>query len=80
MMYQVLCRQRPKRYACKTQGKCPRRQKGGLRFLPNPWSLEVATSIGILNWDKFVYYPNQQYVSCCGNRLEPIGDWAYLHE
>ncbi|MHC4091486.1 MAG: hypothetical protein ACYSVY_14650 [Planctomycetota bacterium] len=47
----------------------------------NPWMLEVFTPSGILNFDRFIYYPLQNYPSdWCGQPLEPIGDWAYLHE
>ena len=47
----------------------------------NPWMLEVFTPSGILNFDKFIYYPLQNYPRhWCGQPLEPIGDWVYLHE
>jgi hypothetical protein len=50
-------------------------------FDGNPWVLKVGASTGILDFDEFMYYPLQNYpASRCGNRLEPIRDWAYMHE
>ena len=46
----------------------------------NPWILMVFTPSGILNFDKFLYYPSQDYGSWCGDPLERVADWAYLHE
>jgi len=45
------------------------------------WMLEVPCSSGILNWDVFVYFPSGEYPDRgWGGWLEPIGDWAYVHE
>lgn len=50
-------------------------------FDGNPWVLMVHTSTGPLNFDKFMYYPLQNYPPCrCGNRVERIRDWAYMHD
>lgn len=47
----------------------------------NPWILEVFTPSGFINFDKFIYYPLQNYPShWCGQPLEPIRNWVYLHE
>jgi hypothetical protein len=46
----------------------------------NPWILEVSTPSGILNFDRFLYYPMQNYGPWCGDPLERVGDWAYHHE
>lgn len=50
-------------------------------FNGNPWVLKVSASTGLLNFDEFLYYPLQNYPACrCGNRVERIRDWAYMHE
>ena len=41
----------------------------------NPWVLCVPVSSGTLNWDLFLYFPNQNYPPD-----ERMGDWAYYHE
>jgi len=47
----------------------------------NPWVLYVFTPSGGLNWDMFMYFPNQNYPERgYGGSLERIGDWAYVHE
>lgn len=47
----------------------------------NSWVLMVPTSRGPLNFDCFVYYPNGNYPETgWGGWLEPVGDWAYVHE
>ncbi len=51
------------------------------RYHGNPWVLYVSTSSGILDFDMFIYYPDQNYPKCfCGNLLERVADWAYVHE
>ncbi len=51
------------------------------RWDGNPWVLSVFASKGVLNFDEFLCYPLQNYPATrCGNRLERVGDWAYLHE
>ena len=45
------------------------------------YELSVLTSKGPLNWDRFFYWPEQNYpTSLGGEAVEPIKDWAYLHE
>lgn len=46
----------------------------------NTWSLEVFTPSGLFDFDRFLYYPNQNYESHPWGVLEPMGRWAYLHE
>jgi hypothetical protein len=47
----------------------------------NPWVLTAIVSTGSVNWDKFLYFPLQNYPSTgYGGWLERIGDWAYVHE
>ena len=47
----------------------------------NPWVLYINTPNGMINFDRFIYLPNQNYPeSIQGERLEKIGSWAYLHE
>lgn len=47
----------------------------------NSWVLVVSTPSGVLNWDTFMYLPNQNYPqSGYGGVLERIDDWAYVHE
>lgn len=47
----------------------------------NPWILRISTPSGGINFDSFVYYPNQNYPETgYGGWLERIGDWAYVHE
>lgn len=45
------------------------------------YELRVATSIGVLNWDVFVYWPERNYpAQMYGGSVERIRDWAYVHE
>lgn len=48
----------------------------------NSWALLVQTSRGLVNWDLFMYFPRQNYPDrpTGDNRIERVGDWAYLHE
>lgn len=46
----------------------------------NPWVLCVPVSRGTLNWDLFLYFPNQDYPSGKYSAFERFGGWAYLHE
>ena len=51
------------------------------RFHGNPWVLVLETPTGPLKWDKFLYYPEQNYPSLAhGGWIEKVGAWAYLHE
>nr|CAA9289511.1 hypothetical protein AVDCRST_MAG63-4278 [uncultured Armatimonadetes bacterium] len=45
------------------------------------YELRVNTSLGMLNWDSLVYWPERNYPGhMYGGRVERIGDWAYVHE
>jgi len=47
----------------------------------NTWALTALVSRGLLNWDRFIYFPNQAYPERgFGGGLERIGGWAYVHE
>jgi hypothetical protein len=47
----------------------------------NPWAIVVFTPSGGINFDKFMYFPLQNYPEKgYGGRLQRIGDWAYVHE
>ena len=50
-------------------------------FAGNPWVLIVDTPRSALNWDQFMYFPQQNYPgSGYGGVLRRVGDWAYLNE
>ena len=40
------------------------------------YELFISTSIGVLNWDEFIYMPSGKY----GDSFQPVGKWAYYHE
>jgi hypothetical protein len=42
----------------------------------NPWILQLYVQTGILNFDRFFYFPRQNY----SGSMERIGVWAYHHE
>jgi hypothetical protein len=47
----------------------------------NPWALSVFTPSGFINFDIMLYLPNKNYPRHgYGGTLQPIGDWAYVHE
>ena len=47
----------------------------------NEWALFAMVSTGFINWDKFIYYPNQLYPEFGhGGSIQRIGRWAYVHE
>jgi hypothetical protein len=51
------------------------------RFDGNPWALYVFTPSGGINFDRFLYFPLQNYPKHgYGGSLQRIGDWAYVHE
>lgn len=51
------------------------------RYHGNPWVLVLEAPTGPLRWDKFVYYPLQNYPSLGhGGWFESVGEWAYVHE
>lgn len=45
----------------------------------NPWVLCVPVGRG-LNFDLFLYFPNQNYPPDERSAFERMGDWAYYHE
>ncbi|WP_291178530.1 hypothetical protein [Gimesia sp.] len=56
-------------------------QKARERYQENPWVLIVPTGSGGPNWDQMMYFPKQNYPkNGYGGWLEPVGDWAYVHE
>ena len=47
----------------------------------NEWALYAVVPTGVLNWDQFLYLPDQRYPEVgYGGWLERVGDWAYVHE
>ena len=51
------------------------------RFAGNSWVLQALVPSGIINFDQFMYFPNQQYPEFgYGGGVERIADWAYVHE
>lgn len=47
----------------------------------SPWELSVPCSQGPFNWDVFFYWPTRKYPDeIYGGGVQPIGDWAYVHE
>ena len=47
----------------------------------NAWALWVETPSGGINFDRFIYLPDQNYPAVAyGGTLERIDDWAYVHE
>jgi hypothetical protein len=50
-------------------------------YAKNDWCLIVDTPSGGINWDIFIYFPDQNYPKFgYGGVLERVGDWAYVHE
>lgn len=61
--------------------KCTTAEEIKTVCLDNPWKLTVHTSPGGINFDRFVYHPNQNYPEkAYGGTLQRIEDWAYVHE
>lgn len=51
------------------------------RFHGNRWVLTADVPVALLNWDLFVYLPDQNYSDWGqGSTLELLGAWAYAHE
>lgn len=51
------------------------------RFHGNPWVLVLDTPTGLFNWDRFVYYPQQNYPSLSNTGyFELVNGWAYIHQ
>jgi hypothetical protein len=47
----------------------------------NTWALSALVSRAMMNWDRFIYFPDRNYPeSGFGGTLERVGDWAYVHE
>jgi hypothetical protein len=47
----------------------------------NPWVLYMDCSSGGINFDRFVYFPKQNYPEeGYGGQIERIQNWAYVHE
>jgi hypothetical protein len=50
-------------------------------FAGNAWVLRAMVPSGVINFDQFMYFPNQQYPEFgYGGGVERIADWAYVHE
>jgi len=50
-------------------------------FAQDEWCLVIGTPSGGINFDIFIYFPNQNYPEHgYGGVLERTGDWAYVHE
>jgi len=50
-------------------------------YADNSWVLIVNTPFVCLNWDQMLYFPRQNYAEFRYHAgLEPVDDWAYLHE
>lgn len=59
-----------------TVGSAARNQYHG-----NPWALTANVPRALLNWDLFIYLPDQNYADWApGSTLELLGAWAYAHE
>ena len=55
--------------------------KDAARYGGNQWVLRASVPTGIINFDQFVYFPNQQYPRAgFGGWLQRIDAWAYVHE
>ena len=60
--------------------------EGGAEDMPGhfsgaPFELTVPCSIGLLNWDVFVYWPSEEYPDhMYGGWVERVEGWAYVHE
>ncbi len=54
----------------------------GIRDIENvPWELRINCSTGFLNRDVFFYWPVQKYPpQIYGGDVEPVVDWAYVHD
>jgi hypothetical protein len=47
----------------------------------NRWAIEVFTPGLGINFDRFIYFPDQNYAEFAfGGSLERIATWAYVHE
>lgn len=48
-------------------------------FGDNRWALTALVPQAMLNWDRFIYFPDGNYPQQ-GATIERVGDWAYQHE
>ena len=47
----------------------------------NPWRIRLDVGQGFLNFDTFIYLPNQNYHNAgYVEWVQRIGDWGYVHE
>ena len=47
----------------------------------NPWVLYASVPSGVINFDEFLFLPNQNYPERdYGGRFQRLGRWAYYHE
>jgi hypothetical protein len=45
------------------------------------YKLRIFCPIFVLNFDEFIYQPAEDYPKrICGNRVERLGRWAYVHD
>lgn len=50
-------------------------------YYGNSWALVADVGTGLLNWDRFVYLPKQNYPQYGPSGwYQRVGDWAYYHE
>ncbi|MBL7645468.1 MAG: hypothetical protein JNK74_04680 [Candidatus Hydrogenedentes bacterium] len=50
-------------------------------WLGNPWVLDVRANRGLGSFDRFLYFPLQNYPEEFeGNGFERLGAWGYMHE
>lgn len=53
----------------------------GDHLFGNPWILTASTPSGLINFDQFCYFPNQNYPErAWGGWWQRLGRWAYLHQ
>lgn len=58
-----------------------RLKRAGKDDLFRRYELSIECSSGLLNWDRFVYWPESGYPgSMYGGGVERVGAWAYVHE
>jgi hypothetical protein len=48
------------------------------QYYGNSWILRADVSSAFLNWDEFLYFPQQNYPA--QGSFERVGKWAYFHE
>ncbi len=58
-----------------------RRDYHDLQPKPGEYELRIDCSSGWINWDRFIYWPSEEYPDQIqGNGVERMGTWAYVHE